>query len=475
MKEDIVGKKLFKTLSYETQLAWDHVSQDQLRQVFSFAEEYKEFLSLAKTERESHDYILTKAEKHGFVSLEKSSDKLRPGTKLYFSNRGRSIALVVLGQKPVAEGFRLVGSHIDSPRLDLKARPLYEEDSLALFKTQYYGGIKKYQWPVQPLALHGVVVLANGQRISLCLGEEPGDPVFCVSDLLPHLAYEQMDKKAKNVVSGEALNIIVGNLPYSEDKDVKERVKLGILKLLYDTYGIKEEDLVSADLAAVPAGAARDVGFDRSLIGSYGQDDRVCAYTSLAGLLDVAAPEHTAICLFTDREEVGSMGNTGARSRFFENVVAELVCRQTTDNASLKVRQALARSEALSADVNAALDPSYAEVSDKRNAARLGYGISLTKYTGGRGKGGASEASAEFMGKVRRLLNAHDIPWQPGDLGKVDEGGGGTIAQFLADLGMDVLDAGVPILSMHSPFELASKVDIYAAYRTYKVFWEPEK
>ena len=259
------------------------------------------------------------------------------------------------------------------------------------------------------------MVLANGDRLDLRLGEDPGDPVFCVSDLLPHLAYEQMEKKAKNAVAGEALNIIVGNLPYPEDKDVKERVKLGVLKLLYDTYGISEEDLVSADLVAVPAGAARDVGFDRSLVGAYGQDDRVCAYTSLLGFFDVMSPEYSAFCLFTDREEVGSMGNTGARSRFFDNVVAELVYREGAANVDLEVRRALARAEALSADVNAALDPSYAEVSDKRNAARLGYGLSLTKYTGGRGKGGASEASAEFVGKVRRLLNDHSIPWQPGD------------------------------------------------------------
>lgn len=475
MKEDSAGKKLLEDLSFKIQPAWDSLSSEQLRQVFSFAEGYKAFLTLAKTEREANSYILTEAEKHGFVSAKTISGKLSPGGKLYFSNRGRSSVLVVVGQEPLSRGFRLVGSHIDSPRLDLKARPLYEEDGLALLKTQYYGGIKKYQWPVQPLALHGVVVLTNGEHISLSLGDEPGDPVFCVSDLLPHLAYEQMEKKAKNAVSGESLNIVVGNLPYPEDKDLKERVKLGILKLLHDTYGIREEDLVSADLAAVPAGAARDVGFDRSLVGSYGQDDRVCAYASLMGILDVVEPKYTAFCLFTDREEVGSMGNTGARSRFFENVVAEQIHRESAVNVELGVRTALAQAEALSADVNAALDPSYSEVSDKRNSARLGYGLNLTKYTGGRGKGGASEASAEFMGKIRRLLNAHEIPWQPGDLGKVDEGGGGTIAQFLADLGIDVLDAGVPILSMHSPFELASKVDVYAAYRAYKVFWEPEK
>ncbi|NLG87468.1 MAG: aminopeptidase [Firmicutes bacterium] len=475
MKEDSAQKKLLDALSFEVRSAWDRLGSEQLHQVFSFAEDYKAFLTQAKTEREANHYILTKAEKQGFVPAEKLSGKLRPGTKLYFGNRGRSSALVVIGQKPIVDGFRLVGSHIDSPRLDLKARPLYEEDGLVLFKTQYYGGIKKYQWPVQPLALHGIVVLTNGERINLCLGEEPGDPVFCVTDLLPHLAYEQMDKKAKDVVTGEALNIVVGNLPYLEDLDVKERVKLNILRLLHDTYGIKEEDLVSADIAAVPAGAARDVGFDRSLIGAYGQDDRVCAYASLQGFMDIAVPELTAICLFADREEVGSMGNTGARSRFLENVVAELVSREEIGSTDLGVRRALAKGEALSADVNAALDPSYAEVSDKRNSARLGYGINLTKYTGGRGKGGASEASAEFMAKIRQLLNAHSIPWQPGDLGKVDEGGGGTIAQFLADLGMDVLDAGVPILSMHSPFELASKVDVYAAYRAYKVFWDPEK
>jgi aspartyl aminopeptidase len=477
VKEDsTIGKKLFDELSFEIKPAWDRLNTEQLNHVFSFAEGYKTFLTEAKTEREANNFILTKAKEQGFVPVERSSNELYAGDKLFFDNRGRSSALVVMGEKPISQGFRLVGSHIDSPRLDLKTRPLYEEDGLTLLKTQYYGGIKKYQWPVQPLALHGVVVLANGKRVNLRLGEEPGDPVFCITDLLPHLAYNQMDKKGKDVVTGESLNIVIGNLPYREDTDFKERVKLNTLQLLHDTYGIKEEDLVSADLTAVPAGPARDVGFDKSLIGAYGQDDRVCAYSSLLALMEVTKPKYTAICLFTDREEVGSMGNTGARSRFFENVVAELVSREgATTSTDLSVRQALSKGEALSADVNAALDPSFAEVSDKRNSSRLGYGLNLTKYTGGRGKGGASEASAEFMGRIRQLLNTHDIPWQPGDLGKVDEGGGGTIAQFLADLGMDVLDAGVPILSMHSPFELASKVDVFAAYRAYKVFWEPEK
>ena len=473
MKENNEAEKLLDQLAFKTESAWERWGEDQREKIFNFADGYKKFLSRAKTERETNKYIIAEAKDRGFVTLDEISG-LNPGAKLYFDNRGRSSALVILGRKPICEGFRLVGSHIDSPRLDLKARPLYEDEGLALFKTQYYGGIKKYQWPVQPLALHGVVVLANGQSIDICIGEGPEDPVFCISDLLPHLASEQLGKKAKDAVAGEALNVIVGNLPYPKNNDLKERVKLAVLKLLYDTYGFTEEDLVSADLVAVPAGAARDVGFDRSLVGGYGQDDRVCVYASLRGFFDLTLPKHTAICFFADREEVGSMGNTGARSQFLANVVAELINRTDVVTPELKVRQALARAEALSADVNAALDPSYPQVSDKRNAARLGYGISLTKYTGGRGKSGASEASAEFMGQVRTLLNKHDIPWQTGDLGKVDEGGGGTIAQFLADLGMDVLDAGVPILSMHSPFELASKADIYAAYKAYKVFWQSE-
>lgn len=475
MKEPSSGKKLFDSLAYQPKSAWDRLGAGEREQVFSLAEGYKAFLTAAKTEREANAWILSEAERHGFRPAQAFSGRVRPGDKLYYNNRGRSAALVVIGKKPLSEGFRLIGSHIDSPRLDLKPRPLYEEEGLALLKTHYYGGIKKYQWPVHPLALHGVIVLAGGERRDIRLGELPGDPVFCVTDLLPHLAYEQMEKKAKEAVSGEALNIVVGNIPYPEEEDVKERVKLGILKLLKDTYGITEEDFISAELEAVPAGPARDVGFDRSMVGAYGQDDRVSAYTSLQGLLEVEQPPQTAICLFTDKEEVGSMGNTGARSRFLENVLADLIRREGREGIDLGVREALARGEALSADVNAALDPSYQEVSDKRNSALLGYGLNLSKYTGARGKSGSSEASAEFTAAVRDLLNRHNIPWQPGELGKVDEGGGGTIAQFLADLGMDVLDAGVAILSMHSPFELASKVDVYAAYRAYKVFWEPEK
>jgi aspartyl aminopeptidase len=470
MKKGAEGKRLLDKLSFEPKLAWDRFDKEEQEKMYAFADGYRTFLTRVKTERETNKFILEQARKHGFSVASKVPHGLSPGAKLYFDNRGRSSALVVLGQKPISEGFRLVGSHIDAPRLDLKARPLYEDEGMVLFKTQYYGGIKKYQWPVQPLALHGVIVLANGEQIDLRLGEEPGEPVFYISDLLPHLASKQMAKKAKEVVTGEALNIIIGSRPYPDNGDLKERAKLGILKLLYDSYGISEEDLVSADLSAVPAGAAKDVGFDRSFVGGYGQDDRVCVYASLLGILTLAVPQYTAICYYADREEVGSVGNTGARSRFFENVVAELVHGENTKTPDLKVRRALAHAEALSADVNAALDPTYPQVSDKLNAARVGYGISLTKYTGARGKSGASEASAEFLGKVRRLLNDHNIPWQPGDLGKVDEGGGGTIAQFLADLGMDVLDAGVPILSMHSPFELASKADLYAAYKTYKAF-----
>lgn len=475
MKEAGAGKKLLEELAYKPKPAWDRLTDQERQRVFALAEGYKGFLTAAKTEREANAWILAEAQKQGFAPAEKTGGRPAPGTRLYYNNRGRSAALVIVGRQPITQGFQLVGSHIDSPRLDLKPRPLYEEEGLALLKTHYYGGIKKYQWPVHPLALHGLVVLAGGERREIRLGEEPGDPVFCVTDLLPHLAYEQMEKKAKEAVSGEALNIVVGNLPYPEEEDVKERIKLAVLKFLKDTYGLSEEDFISAELEAVPAGPARDVGFDRSMVGAYGQDDRISAYTSLRGFLEVRQPEKTALCLFTDKEEVGSMGNTGARSRFLENILADLAHRAGAESIDLAVRQALAHGAALSADVNAALDPSYQEVSDKRNSALLGYGINLSKYTGARGKSGSSEASAEFTAQVRDLLNRHNIAWQPGELGKVDEGGGGTIAQFLADLGMDVIDAGVAILSMHSPFEVASKVDIYMAYRAYKVFWEPEK
>ena len=375
----------------------------------------------------------------------------------------------MIGKKPVSEGISILGSHIDAPRLDLKQNPLYEDTELAFFKTHYYGGIKKYQWLTIPLAIHGVVVKGDGTSVEIVIGEDEDDPVFNITDLLPHLAREQMQKKMSEAVTGEGLNVLLGSMPYKDDK-VKEKVKLSILSILNKRYGIMEEDFQSAELEIVPAQKARDVGFDKSMVGGYGQDDRVCAYPALRALLDTEAPERTVVCLLTDKEEIGSMGNTGAKSSLLVDFVANIIALTEDAYSDLKLRSCFSRSKMLSADVNAAVDPNYESVYEKRNATYLGHGIVLQKYTGARGKYDSSDASAEFFGEIRKLFNDNGIMWQTGELGKVDEGGGGTIAQFAANLGIDVLDCGIAVLSMHSPFEITSKIDIYMTYNAYKVF-----
>jgi len=362
-----------------------------------------------------------------------------------------------------------VGAHIDSPRLDLKPQPFYEDGLLSLAKTHYYGGIKKYQWVAMPLALHGVAVKEDGSIIKIAIGEKPGDPVFTVTDLLPHLAKDQMDKKLSEGVAGEALNILVGGVPV-KNREIKDRFKKSTLDYLNREMGLTEEDFISAEIEAVPAWPASDTGFDRGLVAGYGQDDRVCAYAALQALLDTEKPAHTSVVLLTDKEEVGSMGNTGMQSTFFENFVAGIIAMGTGNYRDLMVRTTLANSRGLSADVNAALDPNYEGVMDKLNAARLGCGVVLTKYTGSRGKSGSSEASAEFVAAVRKIFNGNNVVWQTGELGKVDQGGGGTIAYLLANYDMDIVDCGVALLGMHSPFEVASKVDVYMAYRAYHSF-----
>lgn len=456
-------KELQDTLLYQRDNVYDTGFRDRQKEIFDFAEEYKSFLDKSKTERRSVLSAIQIAENAGFVPLEHQT-ALKPGDKVYTVNRGKGIFLAVIGKESLNSGIRLVAAHIDAPRLDLKPNPVYEDMSLALLKTHYYGGIKKYQWPTIPLALYGVVYLADGTKVDISIGDHPEDPVFYITDLLPHLAAEQMGKKLAQGIAGESLNLLAGSIPY-EDKEAKERVKLNLLKILYDSYGICEKDFISAELEAVPAFPARDVGLDRSMIGAYGHDDRVCSYTALRAVCTCEAPEKTAVCILVDKEEIGSMGNTGMQSRFFEHMLGEL-CDKTASSLRLCMRN----STCLSADVGAANDPTYPSVQEKNNAAVLNGGIMIAKYTGARGKSGSSDASAELVGEIRRLFEKNGIVWQIAELGKVDEGGGGTVAQFVANLDIDTIDCGVPLLSMHAPYEIAAKADVYMAYLAYKAF-----
>lgn len=462
------GEDLTKRLARKKKLVWDEIKERG--PIFELAEGYKEFLNQAKTERLAAQAIVDLARKAGFMPFEElaAQKSLGPGGKFYTVNRGKAVLIGILGQEGLEGGFNLVGSHLDSPRLDFKPNPLYEEENLALFKTHYYGGIKKYQWMALPLAIHGVVIKADGTTLTLAIGEAEDDPVFTITDLLPHLAKEQMQKKAAEFIEGEALNILAASIPYA-DEEAKERVKLAVLNYLHQEYALVEEDLISAELEVVPAGKARDVGLDKSLIGGYGQDDRVSAYTSLKAILETQVPSRTALALFVDKEEIGSTGNTGMQGSFLNYVTGRLIDLAAKGTDRVTVYNS---SRVLSADVDAALDPTYAGVMDKHNAVRLGGGVALNKYTGSGGKYDANDASAEFLGQIRRLFNERGIIWQIGELGKVDQGGGGTIAQYVANGGMDVLDCGVPVLSMHSPFEISSKADVYEAYRAYKVFLE---
>jgi aspartyl aminopeptidase len=414
------------------------------------------------------NFIAEKARDHGFAPLQNFA-RLKANDRVFLIGRGKITALAVIGSDPLEKGLNIIGAHVDSPRLDLKPKPLYEEAGLALLKTHYYGGIKKYQWVAIPLALHGVVVKGDGQVIPIVIGERSDDPVFTVTDLLPHLAKDQMEKKMSEGITGEALNILVGGLPVA-DREVKERVKKAVLGHLARNYGVAEEDFVSAELEAVPAWPARDVGFDRSLVGGYGQDDRSSVYPALAAILEQSDLSRTAVALFADKEEIGSAGNTGMQSVFLVNFVAEIAGRCLPQYSDLALRRILNNSRAISADVTGGLDPSYPDVMDKHNAPLLGRGVVITKYTGGRGKSGANDAHPEFVAFVRGLFDREGVAWQTGELGKVDQGGGGTIAYLLAQHGMDVLDCGVPLLGMHSPFEIASKVDIYMAYKGFKAF-----
>ena len=454
--------------------AWEKYPEGKKRNdVFDFAEEYRKFLSDCKTERECVTYFAQKAEKAGFVNLDtvlEKGTKLAAGDKVYANNMGKGLALFVIGEKSMEHGMNILGAHIDSPRMDLKQDPLYEDTDFAMLDTHYYGGIKKYQWTTIPLSIHGVIVKANGEKIEVNIGEDEEDPIFTITDLLPHLAQEQMEKKLKNGVDGEDLNLLIGSIPYNSSK-ISEKVKLNILNILNQKYGITEADLTSSEIELVPAFKARSLGFDGSMVAAYGQDDKVCAYTSLHAMMELENVKNTAVCILSDKEEIGSMGNTGMESHMFDFFISEILNKLGVNRPNL-LDKVFCFSKMLSSDVDAGFDPIYASVSDKHNAGFLGKGISLNKYTGARGKSGASDANAEYVAWVRNILERNDIKYQIAELGKVDIGGGGTIAYIIANKGADVIDCGVPVLSMHAPYEVTSKYDIYSAYKTYKAFWE---
>jgi len=460
-----------RELAYNRKIVWEYLNNEEKEAALQMGEEFKRYIKQAKTERETIKITREFVEDNGYQSLDKISSPLRPGDRVYQEIKGKALVMAIIGEKPITEGTNIIGAHVDSPRLDLKAHPLFEASGLSLFKTHYYGGIKKYQWLSLPLALHGVVIRGDGLKINISLGEDENDPVFTITDILPHLAKEQMDKKVLEAFPGENLNALCGSLPV-EASDVKEKVKKSILILLNKNYGIIEEDLFSAELELIPALPPRDVGLDRSLIGAYGQDDRVCAYGSLRAIVGIERPVTTAIAIFADKEEIGSVGNTGMQSNFFSNFMAELLDKQTGQFNELMLRRTMRLSSALSADVNAAVDPGFEDVMEKNNSALLGYGLVITKYTGSGGKKEANDAHAEFIARVRRIFNDHQIIWQTGELGKVDQGGGGTIAYMLANLGMDVVDCGIALLGMHSPFEVSHKADIYMMYKGYQAFFK---
>ncbi len=456
-------ENLKKSLLTERKNAVQILDDAQIAECDKFCEGYKTFLDNGKTEREAAAYAVKLLEKKGFRAW-KTDESLKAGDKIYVCNRGKAVVAAVIGKKPLDEGIRLTAAHIDSPRLDLKQSPLYEDNELALFKTHYYGGIKKYQWTVLPMAIHGVVVKKDSTKVEISVGESDSDPIFCITDLLPHLATEQSKRTLAQGIHGEELNLLIGSRPYRSASG-SDLVKLRIMQILNEKYGITEDDFLSAELEVVPAGKARDLGFDRSMIGAYGHDDRVCAYPALAALMDLKTPSRTAVCILTDKEEIGSDGNTGLCSSYFHDFMKDLAAAFGT-----QAHTVFANSKCLSADVTAAFDPTFSDVNDRRNCAYLNYGVCMMKYTGARGKSGSSDASAEFVGEVRALLDKESVIWQTGELGKVDIGGGGTVAAYLANLNIDTVDVGVPVLSMHAPLEVVSKIDLFMAYRAFAAF-----
>ena len=464
-KELTRGEQLRRALVYERKNGWDRMDREESAALEAYCTGYKQFLDAGKTERECVDRAIAQAEAAGFRAYARGME-LKPGDRIYRVNRDKAIMLAVMGRKGLEHGVNIGAAHIDSPRLDLKQNPLYESDELGFFKTHYYGGIRKYQWVTIPLELHGVVALKNGEVVRVSVGNGPDDPMFTIDDLLPHLAADQVKKPLGEAIPAESLNILVGSRPLQDDEG-GDRVKLSVLELLNRKYGIVEEDFLSAELCAVPAFRAVDIGFDRSLIGAYGHDDRVCAYASLAALLQLGTPERTAVCMLADKEEIGSEGVSGMKSRAFDTFMEDLCQSQ-----SVPLRACYEKSFCLSADVTAAYDPNFPEVYEKRNSAFVNYGMGLCKYTGARGKSGASDASAELVAYVRRVLDGAGVVWQMAELGKADQGGGGTVAVFMAERNIDTLDAGVPVLSMHAPFETVSKLDCYMTYKGMKAIYE---
>ena len=458
----------------ERKNAWKAYSDEQITELEEVNKSYREFLTVGKTERECVKEIIKQAEATGYQSLQSFMEQgraLQKGDKVYAVCMNKSVAMFQIGEQPLEQGMNILGAHIDSPRLDVKQNPLYEDSDMAYLDTHYYGGIKKYQWVTLPLAIHGVVVKKNGETVDICVGEKEDDPVFCVTDLLIHLAGTQMEKKAAKVIEGENLDLIIGSIPAEADEkdDVKEKVKANIMKILAKEYDIEEEDFLSAEIEVVPAGEARDYGFDRSMIMGYGHDDRVCAYPSFEAIAAMEKPEITSVCLLVDKEEIGSVGASGMQSRFFENTVAEVMNAAGT-YSELALRRALKNSSVLSSDVSAAFDPNFPSVMTKRNAAYFGRGLVFNKYTGARGKSGSNDANAEYVGALRAIMDRNEVAFQTAELGKVDQGGGGTIAYILANYGMRVIDSGVAVLNMHAPWEIISKVDLYEAYRGYIAF-----
>lgn len=450
--------------------AWNKYNNKQVKEIFTFCEGYKNFMSACKTERECVKEVIKLAKAEGYKDIEeiiKVKKKLQPGDKVFANNKGKTIALFIIGKESMENGLKILGAHIDSPRLDAKQNPLYEDSELALLDTHYYGGIKKYQWVTLPLALHGVVAKKDGTVIDICIGEEDNDPVVGVSDLLVHLAGDQMGKKGDRVVEGEDLNVLIGSMPLKGNE--KEAVKANILKILKEKYDFEEDDFVSAEIEIVPAGKARDYGLDRSMVMAYGHDDRVCSYTSLMAMFDIKETDKTCCCLLVDKEEVGSIGATGMQSRFFENIVAEIIDK-VEKYSDFKLRRCLANSKMLSSDVSAAFDPNYPSVMEKKNAAFFGRGMVFNKYTGARGKSGCNDANAEYMAELRDIMEKHNVSIQTAELGKVDAGGGGTIAYILAQYNMEVIDCGVALHNMHAPWEVASKVDIFETMKGYRAF-----
>ena len=464
-----MSEELKDKLFNKKENGWKDLNNEEKNKIFEFSDNYMSFLNVSKTEREFIKNARKLADENGYKDI-MEFDSLKPGDKIYFINREKSMYLAIIGTEPIENGLHIIGSHVDSPRLDLKPNPLCEDTELAYFKTHYYGGIKKYQWTTIPLAIHGRIVKPNGEKIDICIGEDSADPIFTITDLLPHLAQDQMQKKLKDGIDGEDLKLLVGSIPYGNEKGA-DLVKLNILNILNQKYGITEADLSSSEIELVPEFKARSLGFDGGLVAAYGQDDKVCAYTSLMAMMELNNVKNTAVCILSDKEEIGSMGNTGMESHMFDFFVSEILNKIGVNKPNLLDR-VFCFSKMLSSDVDAGYDPIYASVSDRENAGFLGKGISLNKYTGARGKSGASDANAEYVAWIRSLLEKNDIKYQIAELGKVDIGGGGTIAYIIANKGADVIDLGVPVLSMHAPYEVTSKYDVYSAYRTYKAFWQ---